>query len=92
MGPVASAQALRLAQLVGDPKWDFLFDEADANITRVLGELAHAIARLREVLDAEPEALVVTLGTPADDSARKWDVSVVIRCADLADLAAEVPG
>ena len=30
-----SAQAMRLAQLVRDPKWDFLFDEEDANGWRV---------------------------------------------------------
>lgn len=30
-----SAQAMRLAQLVGDPKWDFLFDRDDANGLRV---------------------------------------------------------
>jgi general secretion pathway protein K len=29
------AQAMRLAQLVGDPKWDFLFDREDANGHRV---------------------------------------------------------
>jgi general secretion pathway protein K len=29
------AQAMRLAQLVRDPKWDFLFDEDDANGMRV---------------------------------------------------------
>ncbi len=30
-----AAQALRLAQMVKDPKWDFLFDEDDANGFRV---------------------------------------------------------
>jgi hypothetical protein len=49
---------------------------------------ADAIARFRDVLDAEADALVVTIGTPADDTAKKWDVSVVIRCADLEALTA----
>ena len=47
-----------------------------------------AIAHVREVLGAAPEALSVTFGTPADASAKKWDVAVVIRCADLDALAA----
>ncbi len=45
-----------------------------------------AIAHVREVLGGAAEALSVTFGTPADESAKKWDVAVVIRCADLASL------
>jgi len=44
---------------------------------------AEAIAQCRAVLgDA------VTIGTPADDSAKKWDVSLVIRADDLAAMTA----
>lgn len=43
-----------------------------------------AIARVRLAFAGAE----LTIGTPADDSAKKWDVSVVIRCADLAALAA----
>jgi general secretion pathway protein K len=35
VGKFPATQAMRLAQLVGDPKWDFLFDEDDANGLRV---------------------------------------------------------
>jgi general secretion pathway protein K len=35
IGTLPAAQTLRLAQLVKDPKWDFLFDEDDANGLRV---------------------------------------------------------
>ncbi len=45
---------------------------------------AEAIARVREAFAGAD----LTIGTPADDSAKKWDVSVVIRCADLAAMAA----
>jgi hypothetical protein len=38
-----------------------------------------AIARVREAFAGAE----LTIGTPADDSARKWDVSVVIRAPDL---------
>ncbi len=34
-GKAPGAQAMRLAQLVRDPKWDFLFDQDDANGFRV---------------------------------------------------------
>ena len=47
-----------------------------------------ALARCREALADAPEIVALSVGTPADDSAKKWDVGVVIRCADLADLAA----
>jgi hypothetical protein len=49
---------------------------------------AAVVARCRAVLAAAPEVLEVTLGVPADDTARKWDVGLVIRCADLAALRA----
>ena len=35
IGALPAAQTLRLAQLVQDPRWDFLFDEDDANGLRV---------------------------------------------------------
>ena len=35
IGAFPAVQAMRLAQLVRDPKWDFLFDEDDANGFRV---------------------------------------------------------
>lgn len=35
IGTFPAAQALRLAQLIKDPKWDFLFDQDDANGMRV---------------------------------------------------------
>jgi hypothetical protein len=43
---------------------------------------------LRGVLAAAPEAVAVTVGLPADDTALKWDVAVVVRCADLPALTA----
>lgn len=43
-----------------------------------------AIARVRAAFAGEH----VTIGTPADASAQKWDVSVVIRTADLDAMAA----
>ena len=47
-----------------------------------------ALARCREALAGAPEIVALSVGTPADDSAKKWDVGVVIRCADLDALAA----
>ena len=70
------------------------FDYAAAMIDRFIlfrmsgASRADAIVRVREAIATAPEALSVTIGTPADDSAKKWDVSVVIRCADLDALAA----
>jgi hypothetical protein len=52
------------------------------------GDRDDAIARCRAALASAPEALSLQVGTPADDSARKWDVGVVIGCADLDALAA----
>jgi hypothetical protein len=47
-----------------------------------------AVARCRDALAGAPEVVALSIGTPADDSAKKWDVGVVIRCADLDALAA----
>lgn len=51
------------------------------------GEDRAAIAaHLRDRIRAE--GVAVEVGLPADDSALKWDVSVVFRCAELAALDA----
>lgn len=47
-----------------------------------------ALARCRAALDGAPEVLALSLATPADDSARRWDLAIEIRCADLGALAA----
>lgn len=47
-----------------------------------------AIARCRDALAGASEVLSLSTGTPADDTAKRWDVGIVIRCADLAGLAA----
>ena len=49
---------------------------------------AEVVARCRAVLTAAPESLAVSVGTPADDSAKSWDVSLVVRCEDLGALEA----
>jgi hypothetical protein len=49
---------------------------------------AEVAAHCRAVLAAAPEARSVLVGTPADDTARSWDVSIVVRCDELADLEA----
>lgn len=49
---------------------------------------AEVAARCRAVLSAAREAESVSVGTPADDSAKSWDVSVVVRCEDLGALEA----
>ena len=49
---------------------------------------AEVVARCRAVLAAAPETVAVSVGTPADDSAKSWDVSVVVRCEDLGALEA----
>ena len=41
---------------------------------------------------AEAGALAVTVGVPADDSAARWDLSLVIRAADLAAWTALADG
>ena len=48
---------------------------------------ADAIARCRAALAGADEVLALTTGTPADDTAKRWDLGIVIRCADLAALA-----
>lgn len=40
-------------------------------------------AHLRATLAGAPEVVAVAAGVPADDSAASWDVSLVIRVADL---------
>ncbi len=47
---------------------------------------AGVAAHLRAAIAAA--GVAVAVGTPADDSARKWDISVVFRCADLPALGA----
>lgn len=47
---------------------------------------AEAVARLRSALADLPGLVRMSLGTPADDSASKWDLSIVLRFADLAAL------
>ena len=49
---------------------------------------AEVAARARAVLSKAPEARAVSVGTPADDSAKSWDVSIVVRCDDLGELEA----
>jgi hypothetical protein len=44
---------------------------------------AEVIAHCRAVLAAEPEAVSVAVGTPADETAGSWDVSIVVRSEDL---------
>lgn len=45
---------------------------------------AEVIARCRAAL----AGVAVTAGVPADDSASRWDVGIVVRVADLGALAA----
>jgi hypothetical protein len=47
-------------------------------------ERAAIAARLRDAFVGAPGVLAVSAGLPADDSAAKWDVSLVVRCVDLA--------
>jgi hypothetical protein len=49
---------------------------------------AAVAAHLRAVLSAAPGVDDVSAGVPADDSAASWDVSLVVRCADLATWSA----
>lgn len=48
---------------------------------------AAALTAVREGLGALPGLERLTCGTPADDSAARWDLSVVARFASLAALA-----
>jgi len=51
-------------------------------------------AHLRGTLRAQPGVVAVSAGVPADDSAASWDVSLVVRCVDLAawGAVAATPG
>jgi hypothetical protein len=53
---------------------------------------AEAIAAIRAGLAAVAGLTRLTVGTPADDSASRWDVSVVARFATLDDLNAAMAG
>jgi hypothetical protein len=48
------------------------------------GERDAVAARLRDAFAGLDGVIAVSAGVPADDSAAKWDVSVVVRCVDLA--------
>lgn len=48
---------------------------------------ADAASRVRAALGDLPGLLRLSLGTPADDSASKWDLAIVARFADRATLA-----
>ena len=48
-----------------------------------VGERAAIAARLAEELAAVAGGGNVTVGLPADDSAARWDLSIVIRVGDL---------
>ncbi|HTT69741.1 MAG TPA: hypothetical protein VMG32_00855 [Anaeromyxobacteraceae bacterium] len=62
LGYAVWAQAARLADLVKDPRWDFLFDEDDANGLRVSRKELFAALKDWEDLD---ETLSVFTGDPA---------------------------
>ena len=49
---------------------------------------ADTLARVRIALADLPGLVRLSLGTPADASADKWDLSIVARFADLASLTA----
>lgn len=49
---------------------------------------AAALAAIRDGLRTVPGLLRLTTGTPADDSAARWDLAVVARFASLAALQA----
>jgi len=48
---------------------------------------ATAVAEVRAGLRTVPGLVRLTVGTPADDSAARWDLSVVARFASLEALA-----
>lgn len=48
---------------------------------------AAALVAVREGLGALPGLVRLTCGTPADDSAARWDLSIVLRFDSLAALA-----
>ena len=49
---------------------------------------AAAVAAARDGLRAVPGLVRLTVGTPADDSAARWDLSIVARFASLEALTA----
>ena len=49
--------------------------------TANVGDRVGWAMRIREVLAAQ--AIVADVGEPADDSAARWDLAIVIRCASL---------
>ena len=53
---------------------------------------AETVARVRRDLATVPALVRLTVGTPADDSAARWDLSIVARFASLHDLAAAMAG
>jgi hypothetical protein len=53
---------------------------------------AEALAVVRRDLASVPGLLRLTVGTPADDSAARWDLSIVARFASLAELTAAMSG
>jgi hypothetical protein len=46
------------------------------------------LMKLRTYLAGVPGLVRLTVGTPADESAARWDLSVVVRFGSLADLTA----
>jgi hypothetical protein len=53
---------------------------------------AEALTHIRTVLRDLPGMLRLTTGTPADDSAARWDLSIVARFASLEALGAALTG
>ena len=53
---------------------------------------AAAVAELRAGLRELPGLVALTIGTPADDSAARWDLSFVARFTTLAELQAALAG
>jgi general secretion pathway protein K len=58
IGAIAAAQALRIAELVKDPKYDFLFDRDDANGLRV--SRAELLTSLKDWADEDEVSSTVT--------------------------------
>lgn len=53
-----------------------------------VADRAAIAAHLRDALAGRAGVAAVSAGTPADASARSWDVGLVVRSPDLAALAA----
>jgi hypothetical protein len=51
-----------------------------------------ALAAVRDGLRDAPGLVRLTTGVPADDSAARWDLSIVARFASLDELAAAMAG